>query len=224
VTDVAYKDLCFDANRPHLVSRMWADVLGLSREDVDNGDAVLRGPTPQHQIWFNKVPEPHELKSRVHLDVTLADPDDVPGATLVRERGEDPWRVMADADGLEFCVFSPREGADLGAFELVVDAQDPTTIASWWGARLGVPVQDEGKPWVWLEDVPGFPYRYWVFNPVPEPKTVKNRVHWDVTLLDATVEDLIASGASLVRARDEGIRWTILADPEGNEFCAFTGD
>src|SRR5689334_5069904 len=107
--DLAYKDLCFDANRPHLVSRMWAEVLGLAREEVDNGDAVLRGSTPQAQIWFNKVPEPQELKNRVHLDVMLADPDDVPSTSLVRERGTEPgsdhWRVLADEDGLQFCAF-----------------------------------------------------------------------------------------------------------------------
>jgi hypothetical protein len=224
VVDLAFKDLCIDANRPHLVSVMWAEILGLSREQIDNGDAVLRGPTPQHQIWFNKVPEPQEVKNRVHLDVRFADPNDVPGATLVREAGEDPWRVLADADGLQFCAFGPREGAELGAFELVLDCADPVEIASWWGVRLGVPVQDEGKGYVWLEDVPGMPYKYWVFTPVPEPKTVKNRIHWDMTMVGTTVEGLIGAGASLVRARDEDIRWTILADPEGNEFCAFTAD
>jgi hypothetical protein len=224
VPDLAYKDLCFDANRPHLVAELWRDLLGLELEKHEDGDAVLRGPTPQHQIWFNRVPEPQELKNRVHLDVMLADPQDVPGTTLVREAGEHPWRVLADQDGLQFCAFPLREGASPGAFELIVDAEDPLTIASWWAARLGVPVHDEGKPWVWLEDVPGLPYRYWVFNPVPEPKTVKNRVHWDITLLAATVDDLVAAGASLVRARDEEIRWTILADPEGNEFCAFGSD
>ena len=221
VADLAYKDLCFDANRPQLVSRMWAEVLGLTREQEDDGAASLRGPTPQHRIWFNPVPEPQEVKNRVHLDVRLADPDDVPGAAVVRERGEDHWRVLADQDGLQLCAFGPREGEPVGAFELVVDAANPVEIASWWGARLGVPVRDEGKPWVWLEDVPGFPYRYWVFNPVPEPKTVKNRVHWDVVLRDASVADLVAAGATVLRAEDDELMWTVMADPEGNEFCAF---
>jgi predicted enzyme related to lactoylglutathione lyase len=50
---------------------------------------------------------------------------------------------------------------------------------------------------------------------------VKNRVHWDVTLADTTIEGLVAAGATLLRPKDDDIRWWIMADPEGNEFCAF---
>jgi hypothetical protein len=54
---------------------------------------------------------------------------------------------------------------------------------------------------------------------VPEPKTVKNRVHWDVNV--ESVDALVAAGATILRPRDDEIRWSIMADPEGNEFCAF---
>jgi len=54
-----------------------------------------------------------------------------------------------------------------------------------------------------------------------ESKTVKNRMHWDVTLVDAGLEDLTAAGASVLRPQDGSIGWTVLADPEGSEFCAF---
>ena len=59
-----------------------------------------------------------------------------------------------------------------------------------------------------------------MFVPVPEPKTVKNRIHWDVDTAD--VGQLVAAGATVLRERDDEIGWTVLADPEGNEFCAFT--
>jgi Glyoxalase-like domain len=55
---------------------------------------------------------------------------------------------------------------------------------------------------------------------VPEPKTVKNRIHWDVTV--PGVGALLEAGATVVRARGGDIDWHVLADPEGNEFCAFT--
>jgi hypothetical protein len=58
-----------------------------------------------------------------------------------------------------------------------------------------------------------------VFVPVPEPKTVKNRIHIDVTTPD--VQLLVDAGARLLRAQDEEISWSVLADPDGNEFCAF---
>jgi len=57
------------------------------------------------------------------------------------------------------------------------------------------------------------------FNKVPEPKTVKNRIHWDVSVAD--LQPLLDAGATLLRAKDAEIDWHMLADPEGNEFCAF---
>lgn len=220
---MAFKDLCLDAVRPDVVGEFWAGILGLEHEQMEDGGARLSGPTPQHRIWVNGVPESMDVKNRVHLDVRFDDPMHVPGATAVREREADiQWRVLADPDGLLFCAFGPREGAGLGAFELIVDSADPDAIAAWWGARLDVGVhRREGAPYVWLEDVPGMPYPYWVFNAVPEPKSVKNRVHWDVLLQDASVDDLVQAGATVLRTPDEDISWTVLADPEGNEFCAF---
>ena len=56
--------------------------------------------------------------------------------------------------------------------------------------------------------------------PMPEPKTVKNRIRWDVTVPD--VAPLVEAGAMVLREPDDEIRWYVLADPERNEFCAFT--
>lgn len=64
-----------------------------------------------------------------------------------------------------------------------------------------------------------------LFIPVPEPKTVKNRVHLDLqpqdTTRDAEVVRLLGIGATLVadHRRDDGTGFVVLADPEGNEFC-----
>jgi predicted enzyme related to lactoylglutathione lyase len=50
---------------------------------------------------------------------------------------------------------------------------------------------------------------------------VKNRLHIDVTTDD--LDALVARGARVLRAKgDGGLGWTVLADPDGNEFCAFT--
>jgi hypothetical protein len=60
------------------------------------------------------------------------------------------------------------------------------------------------------------------FQEVPEPKTVKNRVHLDVNAGDrgAEVERLCLLGATVSEVYDD---WTRMADPEGNEFCVFEG-
>ena len=80
--------------------------------------------------------------------------------------------------------------------------------------------------------VPGAPFGWLVFVPVPEPKTVKNRVHLDVQVgaglepgeragvVASEVERLTQLGARHLRTFDEmGEHWVVMADPEGNEFC-----
>jgi len=63
------------------------------------------------------------------------------------------------------------------------------------------------------------------FNKVPEPKVTKNRVHIDINLPDeGDMGRLLGLGARALREirDDDGtLWWTIMADPEGNEFCAF---
>jgi hypothetical protein len=214
MADVAFKDLCLDTCAPDLVAPFWAGILGLDARRQDGGDWELTGPTPQHMVWVNTVPEPGTVKSRVHLDVRFPE-GALPDAPVVAQH--EHWTVMQDPDGLVFCAFGPREDAPAGAFELVVDSVDPLAQAQWWAERLGAVVNEEdGVPWVWLTDVPGFPMTFWVFVPVPERKTVKNRVHWDVT---GGVEVLVDAGASVL---DVQPGWTVLADPEGNEFCCFS--
>ena len=63
-----------------------------------------------------------------------------------------------------------------------------------------------------------------LFMKVPEPKTVKNRVHLDVKvgpgLREAEVQRLEGLGARVLDEHDDAEgRWTVMADPEGNEFC-----
>ena len=60
---------------------------------------------------------------------------------------------------------------------------------------------------------------YWTFDRVPEPKTAKNRWHWDVVCDD--LDALLGRVRPCCVAPDDDIDWHVLADPEGNEFCAF---
>lgn len=236
MADVAFKDLCIDVTagdgRPEAVARFWGAALGQPVVVDDDGEFALdppEGGPPQRRVWFCEVPEPAAGKSRVHLDVRADSTDPRPlealGGTLLRRPLDDePWSVLNDPDGVAVCLFGPHPQAPdfRGPFELAVDAADPERIATWWAERTGGTVKlREGEPWVWIEGAAGFPFLFWVFGTVPEPKTVKNRVHWDVVLEDATVEDLVAAGATVLRRPDDEVRWTVLADPEGNEFCAF---
>jgi hypothetical protein len=119
--------------------------------------------------------------------------------------------------------------------EIVVDCHDPAAQATFWAAVLGYQVMDsdghavEIAPWEQepaglveqVRQAPGVPTL--VFVPVPEGKTVKNRLHLDVSPIDrsqeAEVERLIGLGARHADVGQGARRWVVLADPEGNEFC-----
>jgi hypothetical protein len=218
-----FKDLCLDAGDPARLGPFWSAVLGRTWEAKDGGGGLVTGPTPRHTIWINPVPEAKSAKNRVHLDIYARDLADLQalGATIVEpQHGTRRWTVMADPEGGEFCAFLRPEIPAERLHGLVVDCADPKAQARWWAGVYGISVTDNDG-WYTLEQVPGMPILTMDFVPVPEPKTVKNRVHWDVTV--PKVAPLTAAGATVLREPGGDIDWHVLADPEGNEFCAFTG-
>ena len=219
-----YKDFCIDASEPVLLGRFWAAALHLDLELLDDGDAVLRGSRPEQTVWVNRVPEPLSVKQRVHLDIRADSVEELEalGATMV-DPDTFPWAVMKDPEGGELCVFGTKPDKGPGFMEIVIDTTaEHEAITAWWGEVLGVAPQTqihEDAEFSYLENIPNCPWDDLVFVPVPEPKSVKNRIHIDVTTPD--LQALIDHGASVLRAQDDSIGWTVLADPEGNEFCAF---
>jgi hypothetical protein len=219
MTLARFKDLCVDATDPAVLGGFWAAALGLAAEPLDDGDVRLTGPTPQHTIWINRVPEPRTVKQRMHLDVHTGSVADLEalGARIVAPL--DGWTVMADPEGGEFCAFLRAEVPDHRLYEVSIDAHDARAQAEWWAGLLGAKVgHADGRPWWSVEGIDQAPFESIVFDAVPEPKTVKNRIHWDVETTD--VQGLLDRGATLLRGPDDDIDWHVLADPEGNEFCA----
>jgi hypothetical protein len=105
-------------------------------------------------------------------------------------------------------------------YEIGVDTnRDPHAIAAWWADVLGARLVDDDRGFSWITDIAEAPFESIDFAPVPEPKTVKNRIHLDVVTDD--VASLVAAGATVLRPQDDEIEWTVMADPDGNEFCAF---
>jgi hypothetical protein len=116
-----------------------------------------------------------------------------------------------------------------------VDSHNAHDQSVWWGQVLGFS-QDPRDP-----NLPGHEEcmifsadgrQRVLFIEVPEGKSVKNRLHFDLWPTDRTmneeVERLLAAGASLVHdLRDQhgpGTGWVTLADPEGNEFCVLRSE
>lgn len=210
-----YKDLCIDASDAETLGAFWGAALGLDLRLMDDGDAVLTGATSQHTIWVNSVPEPKTVKHRLHLDVHTPSVDDLValGATVL-DHTSFRWTVMADPEGGEFCAFV-RDVPATHLREMVLDCADPDRVAAWWAEVLGGRVGDDvSVPYV--DEIAGAPFENLVCVPVPEAKSVKNRVHMDLTA--PALDPLVAMGATVLAEHDE---WTVMADPEGNEFCVF---
>jgi len=139
-------------------------------------------------------------------------------------------------------------------FQLVIDCANPDAQSRFWAAALGYVVEpppDGFESWndYWRaagldEDIEGYDSlmdpdavgpRIW-FQPVPEPKTIKNRLHLDIPAsagrseplgqrrvrVDAKVSELVALGAKALYVHSqEGLDHyaVTMQDPEGNEFC-----
>ena len=219
-----YKDLVIDASDVRRVGAFWAAALGLRLEENGADDVVLRGRSPAHTVWIDGVAEPKTVKNRVHLDVHTGDVGVLTalGATVLNDT-DFRWIVMADPEGQEFCAFVREQPPEDLLYEIVVDCADAAAVAAWWGQVFDAKVDshDDGA-FFSLEGPPGAPFEGMTFAPVPEPKTAKNRVHWDVK---GSVPALLEAGARMIRPATEDPEpdrtWDVLADPEGNEFCVF---
>ncbi|MGH2734527.1 MAG: VOC family protein [Actinomycetota bacterium] len=137
--------------------------------------------------------------------------------------------------------------------QVTFDCADPERMAEFWTIALDYKGEDPPEGFETWEDALRawqIPEANWndmnavvdpqgggprlLFQKVPEPKTVKNRVHLDVNVggphgtsledrtprVDAHAAKLTAAGATILRDVEErGERWIVMADPEGNEFC-----
>jgi len=112
--------------------------------------------------------------------------------------------------------------------QIAMNARDDSAVGQFWAEALGWSVSSE-EPGVTNVEPAGFGYPDPVavcidVLAVPEPKTVKNRVHLDLATASAAHQaDLVARlrdlGATPADVGQGDVSWTVLADPEGNEFC-----
>ncbi|MGK2874520.1 MAG: VOC family protein [Nocardioides sp.] len=109
---------------------------------------------------------------------------------------------------------------------LTFDCADAPRLGTFWANLLGWNVFLDDDPEVYV--APTLPHHGGpglLFIPVPESKSAKNRIHFDVAPTDCTrdeqVEKAIGLGATVLgdHRNADGTGWVVMADPEGNEFC-----
>lgn len=108
---------------------------------------------------------------------------------------------------------------------ITFDCTDALALAGFWSRLTGWNVYSDDDPEVLV--APCFPHAGtgFLFIPVPEGKTAKNRVHLDLQpsglSRDAAVDRAVELGATIIGdfRTPDGRGWVTLADPEGNEFC-----
>ena len=106
---------------------------------------------------------------------------------------------------------------------IVIDAHDLPGLARIWTQAPGWKILSERENEIVIGTDQNAPAGI-CFMPVTGPKTVKNRVHVDLTTSaadrDREIGRLLAPGARRAGIGQTGAEsWTVLADPEGNEFC-----
>ena len=233
--------LVWDANDPAALAQFWASALGWviadqAEDEVDVWPEGYSYPDPAAvPLVFVPVPEPKAGKNRVHLDLASNSlPHQASLVTRLRDlgaspvdigQGEVPWVVLADPEGNEFCVLEPRDRyRDTGPVAAILtDCADPAALGRFWTAAAGYPVAYADEHIAGLR-APSAVGPYLEFLHVPDAKSVKNRLHPDVAPYSgqdpaAEVARLRELGAVPVDVGQGDVNWTVLADPEGNEFC-----
>ena len=114
-----WEEVVIDCADPVALGRWWATALGwVVVNDSPDEFEIVPAPGRLPSLLFGRVPEPKSGKNRLHLDVRPDDQDAEVARLLslgaVRAdigQGEQPWVVMMDPEGNEFCVLSPRRPA-----------------------------------------------------------------------------------------------------------------
>ncbi|MFI8181050.1 VOC family protein [Actinacidiphila glaucinigra] len=112
---------------------------------------------------------------------------------------------------------------------VAIDCADAYGLARFWSRATGRPLHPGDRPGDRETQVMSAEGPVLYFNQVPEPKTVKNRLHLCLrpeTSRDEEVARLLGLGAAFVadHRNPDGTGWAVLADPEGNEFCVLRSE
>ena len=112
-----FTELVIDASDPPKVAEFWCRVLDYEVSDTSDEEVQIKGPGPGPTLLFAKVPEPKQVKNRLHIDLNPTDrsqEEEVERLLALGARHADvgqkdvDWVVLADPEGNEFCMLRSR--------------------------------------------------------------------------------------------------------------------
>ncbi len=216
----------------------WAEALGWRVSSEEPGVINLE---PEGFVYPDPVavcidlvtsPEPKTVKNRVHVDLAtnsaahqaelVARLKDLGATPADVGQGDVAWTVLADPEGNEFCVLDSLYPDTGPIATVVVDCADPRAMARFYGEATDWTLHKVTDHSAVLRSAKGVgPYLQ--FLRAPDVKTGWNRVHLDLRPYpgddpEAEAARLRGLGATAIDVGPD-VRWRVMADPEGNEFC-----
>ena len=232
--------LCIDANDLELLAKFWSEALHwqIDADTYKDFGGVQLIPTDGTIFTIDIVPVPEKKvgQNRIHLDLTTTSIDDqnetvnklieLGGSRIDIGQGADAEHiVMADPEGNEFCIIEPTNSflANTGRLG-AINCDGSKETGYFWSKVLGWPLvwDQDGETAIQSPDGTG-PKITWSGFPLI-PKTHKNRLHIDVTSVEANgqtdeVKRVISLGAHTIDIGQGDASWVVLIDPDDNEFC-----
>lgn len=239
--DSRWESVVVDANDHHHLAHWWRQALDWRVVYQDDSEIDIGPPEgePGVELTFIPIPSTKSAPNRIHLDLDTSSVAeqretvefllDLGARRVDVGQGDAPWVVLADPEDNEFCVLDPRPEYDgTGRVAAVVClAGDPRRMAEFWAPRMGFTVVRSTAEVAAVRGADG-PFLEFVASPTPH--SVKNRWHLDYRATkegrgrERVLADTLAAGARLADiGQGPGVTWTVMADPEGNEFCLLSG-
>jgi predicted enzyme related to lactoylglutathione lyase/uncharacterized protein YciI len=202
----------WDTRRPIREQDGWDEHAAFMDGLVDDGFLIVGGPVSDGEETLHLVVAADEDEIRERL---ASDPWAV--ADLLRVGTIEPWSLWLDG----------RRAPQLyrgGELVVVVDCADLDRSAEFWAGVLGYTMRASGSTTYRTLVPSGGRGIEVLLQRVPETKRGKNRLHLDLRTADLAGEitRAVGLGATVLTERpveEDGFRWHILADPDGNEFC-----
>lgn len=235
------ENIAVDAVNPVRVAEFWEAALGAERQytSLDLLETRLTVPDgPWFDICIQQVPTPPADPLRLHLDLLGGERQEETVERLLSlgashlhiGQGEVPWVVLADPEGLPFCVMEERsEYSHTGPIAaLPLDSEDPDRDADFWAWLTGWVDVDSSIPRALRHPSLRGPLLE-LCHEYETKGEAKNRVHLDVRPEadddpDAVVAGILERGGRELGHEWGDLPWQVFLDPSGNEFCLLGQD